>query len=126
MAVSQRKSVRKITGGYYQAYRKKTKNELGRQPAFTKLEERKRESEIATLGGNKKKRLLSTNTANLYNPKTKRYEQANIKTIVENAANRHFVRRNIMTKGCVIDTDKGKARVTSRPGQDGIVNAVLI
>ncbi|MEK6848627.1 MAG: 30S ribosomal protein S8e, partial [Nanoarchaeota archaeon] len=41
-------------------------------------------------------------------------------------ANRHFIRRNIMTKGSVIDTELGKARITSRPGQDGVVNAVLI
>ena len=46
--------------------------------------------------------------------------------VVENPANRHFVRRNIMTKGTVIETEKGKARITSRPGQDGTINAVLI
>ncbi|MEK6949175.1 MAG: 30S ribosomal protein S8e, partial [Nanoarchaeota archaeon] len=49
-----------------------------------------------------------------------------IKTISGNPANRHFVRRNIMTKGAIIETEKGKARITSRPGQDGAVNAVLI
>ena len=33
-------------------------------------------------------------------------------------ANRHYVRRNILTKGTVITTDKGNAVITSRPGQE--------
>jgi small subunit ribosomal protein S8e len=36
------------------------------------------------------------------------------------------VRRNIVTKGAIIETDAGQARVVSRPGQDGQVNAVLL
>jgi small subunit ribosomal protein S8e len=52
--------------------------------------------------------------------------KAKILMVVGNPANRHFVRRNILTKGCIIETDKGKARVLSRPGQEGVVNAVLI
>jgi small subunit ribosomal protein S8e len=31
-----------------------------------------------------------------------------------------------MTKGAIIETEMGKAKVTSRPGQDGVVNAVLL
>ncbi len=46
--------------------------------------------------------------------------------MLENAANRHYVRRDIITKGTIIQTKLGKARVTSRPAQDGTVNAVLI
>ena len=78
------------------------------------------------MGSNRKLRLLSADTANLFNPKTKSFQQVKIKTITDNPANRHFIRRNIMTKGSVIDTEFGKARITSRPGQDGVVNAVLI
>ncbi len=78
------------------------------------------------MGGNFKKNLFSADAANLYDPKARKYVQAKIKTITENPANRNFVRRNIITKGCVIETDLGKAKVTSRPGQHGIVNAVLI
>ena len=126
MAVSQRKSLRKPSGGRYkQQGRKEKQYELGRQPAFTKLE-KKRAKYVRTKGDHRKVRLLSTDTANLFDPKAKKYEQVKIKTIVENPANRHFVRRNIMTKGTVIETEKGKARITSRPGQDGSVNAVLI
>ena len=78
------------------------------------------------VGNNEKRALLSIDTANVYNPKEKKYEQLKIETILENPANRHFVRRNIMTKGTIIKTEKGKARITNRPGQEGVVNAILI
>jgi len=126
MALSQQKSTRKPTGGRYKAgFRKKRLYELGREPSFTGLGA-KRLKIIRVRGDNQKARLLSADIANLYDPKAKKYEQAKIKTISGNPANRHFVRRNIMTKGAIIETDKGKARITSRPGQDGTVNAVLV
>ena len=126
MAISQLKSLRKLTGGKYkQQGRKKKQYELGRDPAFTKIEKR-RASNIRTMGSNRKVRLFSNDTANLYDPKAKKYGQVKIKAVAENPANRHFIRRNIMTKGTIIETEKGKARITSRPGQDGAVNAVLI
>ena len=62
----------------------------------------------------------------LYDPKAKKCSKATIKNVSGNPANRHFVRRNIITKGAVVETDKGKARITSRPGQEGTINAVLI
>jgi len=37
-----------------------------------------------------------------------------------------FDRRRILTRGAIIDTRLGEAVVTSRPGQDGIVNALLL
>jgi len=60
------------------------------------------------------------------NPKTKKASVTDLKTILESPANRHFVRRNIITKGAVIETPNGKAKVTNRPSQEGFVNAVLI
>ena len=49
-----------------------------------------------------------------------------IKNVVENPANRHFARENIITKGAIIETEAGKARITSRPGQNGVANGILI
>ena len=49
-----------------------------------------------------------------------------MKTVSENTADRHFVRHNIITKGAIVMTSKGKAKVTNRPGQEGIINAVLV
>ena len=125
MAVSQARPKRKQTGARYKDYRKKRQFELGREPALTKLD-KKYVKAIRTMGGNRKMRMLSANTANLFDPKSKSFKQVNIKTITENPANRHFIRRNIITKGSVIDTELGKARITSRPGRDGVVNAVLV
>ena len=51
--------------------------------------------------------------------KTGKAKKATIKTVTENPANIHYVRRNILTKGAVVDTDLGQVRVTSRPGQSG-------
>jgi len=125
MALSQGRPRRKQTGARYKDYRKKKQYELGREPSFTKLSG-KRILVLRTMGANRKLRMLSADTANLFDPKSKSYKQAKIKTITDNPANRHFIRRNIMTKGSVIDTEMGKAKITSRPGQDGVVNAVLI
>jgi len=49
-----------------------------------------------------------------------------IQTVEENGANPNYVRRNLLTRGAVIRTEIGRARVQSRPGQDGVINAVLI
>ena len=125
MARAQTRPKRKQSGARYVAYRKKKLHELGREPAYTHLE-KKRVTKIRARSAIRKLRLLSVDTANLYDPKEKKYSQTKIKSVLENPADRHFVRRNIMTKGTVIDTEKGKARITSRPGQHGTVNAVLI
>ena len=126
MAISQLRSLRKPSGGRIKkGASKKKAYELGRDPSFTKIEER-RAKPIRTMGAHLKVRLLSSDIANLFDPKTKKYEQVKIKTVAGNPANRHFVRRNIMTKGTIIETEKGKAKITSRPGQDGAINAVLV
>ena len=97
----------------------------GRTPALPKVGGTLRVARAGTKGGGVKRRLLETGTANLLDPKTGKHAKATIKIVTENPANRNYVRRNILTKGTIIETDKGKARVTNRPGQDGFVNATL-
>ena len=58
--------------------------------------------------------------------RTKKTVKSKILSVLENPANPNYVRRNIITKGAIIDTDIGTARVTSRPGQHGMINAILI
>jgi len=99
---------------------------IGRPPALTKVGGHERKSTIKTKGGTTKHRLFESQRVNLIDPKTKKHVTATIKAVVENPANRNFVRRNILTKGTLLETDKGQARVTSRPGQDGIINAVKV
>lgn len=125
MAITHTRSRRKATGGRYVAYRHKRKYELAGQPTLSGLGEKK-DVRIRACGGHVKYRLLRANIANVYDPKTKTYSKAVIKTIVANPANRHYVRRNIMTKGSIVDTDKGRARIVSRPGQEKVVNAILV
>ncbi|MGI5992996.1 MAG: 30S ribosomal protein S8e [Methanosarcina sp.] len=118
-------SRRKMTGGKIVAARGKRKFEMGREFAETRISEIKRKN-VHTMGGNRKVRLLQCNVANVTNPKDGKTASAQIERVLDNIANKHYVRRNILTKGSVIRTTLGTARVTSRPGQDGVVNAVLI
>lgn len=119
------KSNRKPTGGKNTANRKAKWYEASGQPTLTKIGERKTKT-VRGRGGNIKVKLIESDIVNLINQKTKKALKAKILTVVESPANRHFVRRNILTKGAVVMTDKGKARITSRPGQEGTINAVLV
>ncbi len=116
---------RKITGGRYKQAGSKRVHEMGRLPAATKIGEQKIKP-IKTKGNSRKMRVLEVKTANVYDPKNKTYAQSPVIRVVEVEANRHFVRRNIIVKGAIIETEAGKAKVTSRPGQDGTVNAILV
>jgi len=125
MAISQNRSRRKVSGGLYKNIRKKRLSDLGRDPTMTKVGKRKLRM-VRVRSARIKRALLFENTVNLVDSKTKRTMKVKIKSVLENPANRHFVRRNILTKGTIIDTDVGKARITSRPGQHGVLNAVLL
>jgi len=123
---SRRKSPgRKISGGRYKKVKKKKKYAIGRIPRIVKLGEIKRKK-LETRGGNKKIVLLKSNIINLINKKTGKSEKAKILTVKETPSNRFLARQNILTKGALIETDKGKARITNRPGQDGSVQGTLL
>src|SRR3989344_3481213 len=125
MAIMQHRANRKPSSGRYKSSFKKKLRYLGSLPIHTKLAAKVVKTARKT-GGRLKTLLSSVDVANVYDPKTKKYEKLKIETVVENKANRHFVRRNIMTKGSVIKTAKGNAIITSSPGQVGTVNAVLV
>ena len=125
MAIWQGKSLRKHTGGRGKSNRNKRKIEFGRDPAETKIGERKIKK-IRAKGGNQKFRLTNANQINVVDPKKNKVQTAEILNVIENAANIQFVRRNIINKGAVVETNLGKVKVTSRPGQHGIINGVLV
>jgi small subunit ribosomal protein S8e len=125
MAQWQGRSIRKRSGGRIRLHRKKRPFEIGRERQFTILTEPKR-SLIRTRGADQKNRLLGSDIANVVDPKTRKTKKVKILTVVENHANPFYVRRNIINKGAIIETELGKARVTSRPGQHGLINAILI
>ncbi|NJE55217.1 30S ribosomal protein S8e [Thermococcus sp. 21S9] len=125
MAIWQGRSLKKPSGGRIVLARKKRKRELGREPANTRVaEEREKRKIIRTYGGNRKVRLVEALYANVFDGG--KGKKVKILNVVENPANRQYARRNIITKGAIIETEIGKAVVTSRPGQDGVVNAVLL
>ena len=125
MAQWQGRSKRKTSGGRIRLHRKKRTFEIGREKQFTIIGDYKN-LKIRTQGRNQKMRLVNTEMANVTEPKTKKTKKTKILTVIENSANPFYVRRNIINKGAIIDTELGNARVTSRPGQHGMINAILI
>jgi small subunit ribosomal protein S8e len=119
----QGRSKRSKTGARLRPRSKKKKKELGREPTETTVGDQRFRT-VDARGNVQKVRALSTNVANVATDDGA--ERADIEDVVENAANPNYARRNINTKGAVIETSAGEARVTSRPGQTGQVNAVLV
>jgi small subunit ribosomal protein S8e len=125
MAVWQGNSKRNITGRRIRYARNKKRFEIGRESHLTTIGVMKRKP-FRTRGNNKKLRALTADIAYVIDPKTNKTVKTEIITVVENSANIHYVRRNIMNKGAIINTKIGKAKITSRPGQSGVINAVLL
>lgn len=103
----------------------KRKFEKGSFPTETTLGKPKKKVRC-TRGGGVKTRLLGATHANLSNPSTGKTEKVKILRVIRNPANVDYDRRGVITKGTIIETPLGTARVTSRPGQNGSVNAVLV
>jgi small subunit ribosomal protein S8e len=119
----QGRSTRKRTGGRLKPASNKKRHQLGREPAETTVGETRLQY-IDSRGTGKKVRALSTNVEQVADGGD--VSEAEIENVVDNPSNVNYARRNIVTKGAIIDTSAGRARVTSRPGQSGHVNAVLI
>ncbi len=122
---SQARSRRKSTGGQRNPGRKRKRFELGSDATWTLLGPRGVARE-RTRGGGRKVRLLGADTVQVTDPKTGRTAPAQIVTVVANPANPFFQRRNILTRGAILQTDRGRVRVTNRPGQEGSVLGVLL
>jgi small subunit ribosomal protein S8e len=116
---------RKLSGGKKRAYRSKKKYEQGGYPAETILGEPRRKFSRG-LGRNTKVKVLSDKYASVTDPKSGKTEKTEITRVVRNGANVDYNRRGVITKGAEIETALGLAKVTSRPGNDGVINAVLM
>jgi len=124
MTIAHIRSNRKFTGGLYKRNRKKKKRDFGRDFIPIKIGE-KRKQVINGLANIRKQRLLQVDKANVFDSSGKA-RLTKILSVKENPSNPHFVRMGIVTKGAVIETELGLAKVVSRPGQDGVVNAIKI
>jgi small subunit ribosomal protein S8e len=125
MALWQGSSRRSKTGRRIRYARGKRKFEIGREKHLTTIGKTTLKK-VRTKGNNRKTRAKTTNLAYVVDPKNNKTTKAEIVSVVENTANIHYVRRNIVNKGSIIETNLGKAKVTSRPGQSGAVNAILL
>jgi small subunit ribosomal protein S8e len=119
----QGRSTRKRTGGRIKPSRNKKRSELGREASETTVGEPRFQT-VDARGNGTKTRALSTNVAQVSDGDAT--AEAEILGVENNPANVNYKRRNIVTKGAIIETSEGLARVTSRPGQTGQVNAVLV
>jgi small subunit ribosomal protein S8e len=114
----------KITGGRRHPLRIRRKYEIDRYPneavsgAQVTITRRVR-------GNNKKTALKSIDFVNLA-MKNSKVKKIKILKVLENSTNNDYQRRGIITKGAILETEEGKCRVVSKPGQIGIVNAVLL
>ena len=76
-------------------------------------------------GNNQKTALKTIDFVNLATGEAK-VKKTKIIKVLENATNNDYKRRGIITKGAILETAEGKCRVVSKPGQLGIVNAILL
>ncbi|RJS85099.1 30S ribosomal protein S8e [Candidatus Bathyarchaeota archaeon] len=116
---------RKPTGGKRHIYRKRRRFERGSFPTETTIGEFRTKLDRRR-GGNVKVRLLSTKWVNVSDPETGETKKVEILRVIKNPANVDYDRRNVITKGAILETSFGRVRVTSRPGQSGVLNAILI
>jgi small subunit ribosomal protein S8e len=114
----------KLTGGRRHPLRIRRKYEIDRYP-----NEALTGSQITVTrkvrGKNRKTALKTIDFINLSAPNSK-VVKTKILKVLENPTNNDYQRRGVITKGAILETKEGKCKVVSRPGQDGIVNAILI
>ena len=113
----------KITGGRRRPLRSRKKHETNRFPNEALVGEQITVTRKVR-GKNVKTAIKTIDTVNLIiDLKAKKVK---ILKVLENATNNDYQRRGIISKGAILETAQGKCRVMSRPGQHGVVNAVLI
>ena len=118
-------SRRKPSGGRGVQARGKRSTEISTEKQMALIGEPKRKIYRRT-GGNTLVRVLAANKVSINNPKTGKTILGTIENVVENESDPNYVRRTVLVKGAIIETDKGRVRITSRPGKDGVINGVLV
>ncbi len=113
----------KVTGGRRHPLRSRRKYEMDRFPNEAIIGEQITITRKVR-GKNVKTAIKTIDSVNLaIDSKIKRVK---IIKVLENATNNDYQRRGIISKGAILETEEGKCRVISRPGQHGTVNAILV
>jgi len=115
---------RKPTGGRKRAWRGKRAFEMGGQATETTIGKVKKRYS-GKFGGSEKVKLAQSDWAVVTDKASGKTSKTKLLRVIRNPANVDYQRRRVITKGAIIETQLGQARVTSRPGQDGMINAVL-
>jgi small subunit ribosomal protein S8e len=123
MAIWQDRSQTKKTGGKTRRYRKSRKYHLGGEFSEPSVGDKKTIKK-RTRGGDQKTVAKRSETVNVADDGE--VVEAEIQSVEENPANPNYVRRSLLTKGTVVETSEGRVQITSRPGQDGVINGKLI
>lgn len=116
---------RKLTGGKRRPGRSRRAHEADDYP-FEPVAGETIRAPKRMRGGHISFGLRAAAEANVYDSSSGKTVKSKIIRVTENRANREYERRGVITKGATIETDLGTARVTSRPSDDGVVNAVLV
>ncbi|HEY9399441.1 MAG TPA: 30S ribosomal protein S8e [Nitrososphaeraceae archaeon] len=116
---------RKYTGGRKIAMRSRRKFELDRYPNEAVIGSNV-EVTRRVRGDNRKMALKTVEFANVSNYEEKKTTKSKVLRVIKNTANKDYERRGVITKGTVIETELGLARVVSRPGQVGLINAIQL
>jgi len=107
-------------------YRGKRRTEVASEEQYAYIGEQDARKNYRKRAGSQTVRMLSVNQVNVSMPKDGKTVRATVTNVIGNDADPNYVRRNIVTKGAIIETDVGQVRVTSRPGMHGVVSGVLI
>ena len=118
-------SRRKPSGGRKVQARGKRSTEISTEKQMALIGESKTKIYRRT-GGNTLVRVLAADKVSINDPKTGKTSLGTIENVVENESDPNYVRRNVLVKGAIIETDKGRVKITSRPGKDGVINGVLL
>ena len=118
-------SGRKYTGGRKIAMRSRRKFEIDRYPNEAVIGNNVKVTRRVR-GDNSKTALKTVELANVSNVEENKTTRLKILRVIKNTANKDYERRGVITKGTVIETELGLARVISRPGQVGLINAVQL
>ena len=122
-------SRRKPTGGRLKRpnrYRGKRRTEVSSEAQYAYIGEKDDRKMYRKNAGSQTTRLLSANTVNVNIPKEGTTVKATINSVIANDADPNFIRRNIVTKGSIVDTSMGKVKITSRPGMHGVASGILL
>ena len=118
-------SRRKPSGGRKVRARGKRSTEISTEKQLALIGESKKKIYRRT-GGNTLVRVLAANKVSINDPKTGKTTLGTIENVIENESDPNYVRRYVLGKGAIIETNKGRVKITSRPGKDGVINGVLI